>query len=219
MHNSFLRLEANNNSRTASTAPTVTTNSTSPQEASNQASKTINKSKEKFTAPAESQNEEEEEEEEVFLPTAIVSVDNNGKTTDIRAILDSGSHSNLITEDAVQRLGLKKEKADGRVFRLGVHKVNNSKGSVNLILKTTDEDFISIRATVLAKLTSNLPSHHVNVSSWTELQDLNLVDPNLNQPSTVDLIIGAGHSEEFMIGDNRIKEPQKPYLPPILFWF
>ena len=207
-HNSLLKLKANNNSRTTSTAPKVTTSSTSPQEASNQAAKTFNKNKEKFTAAAQSQNEEEEEE--VFLPTAIVSNDNNGKTTDIRAILDSGSQSNLITEDAVQRLGLKKEKADGRVFGLGVQEVNNSKGSVNLSLKTKDEDFINIRATVLAKLTSNLPSHQVNVSGWTKLQDLSLADPNFNQPSTVDLIIGAGHYEELMIGDNRIKEPQKP---------
>ena len=203
---SLLHLEANNNSRTASTAPTVTTSSTSPQEASNQTAKTVNKNKEKFTAAAQSQNEEEEE---VFLPTAIVSVD-NGKTTDIRAILDSVSESNIITGDAVQRLGLKKEKANGRVFGLGVQEVNNSKGSVNLILKTMDEDFINIRATVLAKLTSNLPSHHVNVSHSTKPQDVSLADPNFNQPSTADLIIGAGHYEKLMIGDNRIKEPQKP---------
>ena len=51
-HNSLLHLEANNNSRTASTAPTVTTSSTSPQEASSQASETVNKSREKFTAAA-----------------------------------------------------------------------------------------------------------------------------------------------------------------------
>ena len=210
-HNSLLQLEANNNSRTASTAPTVTTSSSSPQEASNQASKTVNKSKEKFTAAAQSQNEEEEEEkEEVFLPTAIVSVANNGKTTDIRAILHSGSQSNLITEDAVQRLGLKKEEAEGRFFGLGDQKYKNSKRSLNLILKTKDEYFIGIRAIVLAKLTSNLPSHQVNVSNWTKLQDLNLADPIFNQPSTVDLIIGAGHYEECMIGDNRIKEPEKP---------
>ena len=162
--------------------------------------KTVNKNKEKFTAASQSQNEEEE----VFLPTPIVSVGNNGKT-DIRAILDSWSQSNLITEDAVQRLGLKKEKADGRV-----QEVNNSKGSVNLILKLKDEDFIGIRTTVLAKLTSNLPSHHVNISGWAKLQDLKLVDSSFNQPSTVDLIIGTGHYEELMIGDNRIKEPQKP---------
>ena len=191
----------------------MTTSSTSPQEASNQASKTVNKFKEKITAAAQSHNEEGEEEE-VFLPTAMVSVDNNGKTTDIRAIPDSGSqrkmqYNDLITEDAVQRLGLRKEKTDGRGFGLGVQEVNNSKGSVNLIRKTKDEDCISIRATVLAKLTTNLRSHHVNVGSWTKLQDLTLADPNFNQPSTVDLIIGAGHYEELMIGDNRIKEPKK----------
>ena len=111
----------------------------------------------------------------------------------------------------MQRLGLKKkEKADGRVFGLGVQEVNNSKGSVKLILKTKDEDFINIRTTVLAKLTCNLPSHLVNVSGWTKLQDLSLADPNFNQPFTVDLIIGAGHYEELMIGDSRIKEPKKP---------
>ncbi|XP_075260576.1 uncharacterized protein LOC142352093 [Convolutriloba macropyga] len=208
-NNSLLHLEANNNSRTTSTAPTVTTSSTSPQEASNQAAKTVYKNKEKITAAAQSQIEEEEDEE-VYLPTAIVSVDNNGRTTNIRAILDSGSQINLITEDAVKSFGLKKEKADGRVFGLGVQEVNNSKGSVNLILKTKDEDSISIRATVSAKLTSKLPSHHVNVSGWTKLQDLNHADTNFNQPSTVDLIIGAGHYEEMMIGENRIKELQKP---------
>ncbi|XP_075253325.1 uncharacterized protein LOC142345123 [Convolutriloba macropyga] len=207
-HNSLLHLEANNNSKTASTAPTVTTSSTSPKEASNEASKTVNKRKEKFTAAAQSQNEEDKKE--IILPTSIFSVDNNGKTTVITAILDSGSQSNLITEDEVQRLILRKEKAKGSVLKLGDQEVNNIKGSVNLILKTKAEDFISIRATVLAKLTSNLPSHQVKVSSWTKLQDLNLAVPNFNQPSTVDLIIGAGHYEELMIGDNRIKEPQKP---------
>ena len=49
--NSLLHLEANNNSRTALTAPTVTT---SPQEASQQAAKIVNKNKEKFTAAAQS---------------------------------------------------------------------------------------------------------------------------------------------------------------------
>ena len=205
----LLHLEASNNSRTASTAPTVTTSSTSPQEASNQASKTVNINKEKFTAAAQSQNDEDEEEI-VFLPTAIVSVDNNGNTTDIRAILDSEFQTNLITEDAVQCLGFKKEKAIGRDFEIGVQEVNKSKESENLILDTKDEDFISIRATVLSKLTTNLPLHHVNVLGWTKLQDLNLADPNVNQPSTVILIIGAGHYEELMIGGNRIKEPQKP---------
>ena len=205
-----MHLEANNNSRTASTAPTVTTRSTSPQEASNRAAKTVNKNKEKFTAAAQSQNEEEEEEEEeVFLPTAIVSVDNNGKTTDIRELILETQDPKATSSRKMQHNTLVEKKTDGRVFGLGVQEANNSKGSVNLILKTKDEDFINVRATALAILTSNLPSHHVNVSGWTKLQNLSLADPNFNQPFTVDLIIGARHYEELIIGDNRIKEPQK----------
>ena len=208
-NNNLLHLEANNNSRTFSTASTVTTSSTSPQEASTpQALKTISKNTEKLTAAEQSQNEEEEE---VFLPTAIVPVDNNGRTTELRDILDSRSQSNLITDDAVQHLGLKLEKADARVFELGIQEVSNNKGSVTLILKSKEEDFIIIRATVFAKLSSNLPLHNVNVSDWTKLQDLNLVDPIFNQPSTVDLIIGARHYEGLVIGDNRINEPRKPF--------
>ena len=44
-HNSLLHLEANNNSTTASTAPTVTTSRTSPHGATNQAAKTVKKTK------------------------------------------------------------------------------------------------------------------------------------------------------------------------------
>ena len=36
------------------------------------------------------------------------------------------------------------------------------------------------------------------------------MDPDFNQPSTADLIIGARHYEELIIGDNKRKEPQKP---------
>ena len=115
----------------ASTESTVTTSSTSPQEASSQAPKKVNESNEIFTAQAQLQKEDEE----VFLPSAIVSVDNKGKTTDIRIILGSGSQSNLITKDAIQRLGLKNEEADVRVFGFGVQEVNNSKRSINLIVE------------------------------------------------------------------------------------
>ena len=104
---------------------------------------------------------------------------------------------------------IEQKKADGRFFEPGVYEVNNSKGSINLIIKTKDEDSISNGATVLAKMTSNLPSHHVNVSGWTKLQELNPANQNFNQSST-DLIIGAGYYEELTFGENRIKEPQKP---------
>ena len=57
--------------------------------------------------------------EEVFFQTAIVSVYVHGDTILLRALLDSASQNNLITESAVQRLQLKKKSSNTKVFGLG----------------------------------------------------------------------------------------------------
>ena len=55
----------------------------------------------------------------VFLQTAMIPILVNGETTLFRALLDSGSQSNLITENLVKRLGLPVEKQQVRIFGLG----------------------------------------------------------------------------------------------------
>ena len=37
--------------------------------------------------------------------------------------------------------------------------------------------------------------------------ELQLADPDFKKPDQVDLIIGAGHYENLMVGNNRLKEP------------
>ena len=70
-----------------------------------------------------------------FHPKAIATADNNGKAIELIAPPDSESWSKIITEDAVQHLGMKKDWADCRVFWLGVKEVDNNKWSLTLILK------------------------------------------------------------------------------------
>ena len=145
--------------------------------------------------------------EEVFLQTAIVAVNVHGETILLRALLDSASQNNLITESAVQRLQLKKKSSNTKVFGLG-GTVQDNKGRVDLLISSRNRSStVSISASVLTKMTDNLPSRFIDTSQWETVKELELADPDFNKPSSIDLLIGASHYEDIMIGNNRLKEP------------
>ena len=73
--------------------------------------------------------------EEVFLQTAIDSVNVHGETIILRALLDSASQNKLITESAVQRLQYKKKCSNTKVFGLG-GMVQDNKGRVDLLISS-----------------------------------------------------------------------------------
>ena len=56
-------------------------------------------------------------------------------------------------------------------------------------------------------MTDNLPSRFINTSQWETVKELELADPDFNKPPSIDLLIGASHYEDIMIGSNRLKEP------------
>ena len=56
-------------------------------------------------------------------------------------------------------------------------------------------------------MTDNLPSLLIDTSQWETVKELELADPEFNKPSSIDLLIGASHYEDIMIGNNRLKEP------------
>ena len=158
--------------------------------------------------------------EETFLPTAIVPIVANGQTVHLRAMLDSGSQSNIISEAAVQRLRLRKQKNADRLFGLGGQEVSNNKGHVNFTINPKDSEPVNIYATVLTRVTNTLPSRFINIGSWRKIKEINLADPHFNKPSTIDLIIGSGHFEDLMLDDNRIKEDGHAvyYRPSVFGW-
>ena len=56
-------------------------------------------------------------------------------------------------------------------------------------------------------MTDNLLSRLIDTSQWETVKELELADPEFNKPSSIDLLIGASHYEDIMIGNNRLKEP------------
>ena len=79
-------------------------------------------------------------------------------------------------------------------------------GQVHLLIRPSDNAPISKAASILQKLTTNLPSRQFNIDNWTTVEELQLADPGFNDPQKIDMIIGAAHYEDLMIGKNRIKE-------------
>ena len=141
----------------------------------------------------------------VFLQTALVPISINGETTLCRALLDSGSQSNLITENLVKRLGLQVRKQQVRIFGLGAKEELQHRGVTDFLLTPKNEPAIPVRAFVMSKLTNFLPSAKVSTSHWKHLPNLKLADPTFNTPSGIDLLIGAELYETVML-DARIKE-------------
>ena len=145
--------------------------------------------------------------EDVFLQTAIVAVNVQGETILLRALLDSASQNNLITESAVQRLQLKKKSSNTKVFGLG-GTVQDNIGRVDLLISSRNRSStVNISASVLTKMTDNLPSWFIDTSQWETVKEFELADPDFNKPSSIDILIGASHYEAIMIDNNRLKEP------------
>ena len=141
----------------------------------------------------------------VFLQTAMIPILVNGETTLCRALLDSGSQSNLITENLVTRLGLPEKKQQVRIFGLGAKDELQHRGTTDFLITPKRAAAIPVRAFVMSKLTNILPSCKVSTSSFKHLPNLKLADPTFNTPSGIDMLIGAELYETIML-DARIKE-------------
>ncbi|XP_058840021.1 uncharacterized protein LOC131695495 [Topomyia yanbarensis] len=128
----------------------------------------------------------------VFLSTAVVRVrDVNNVYHFARALLDSGSQSNFVSESLCQKLDLKRSRVNLPVSGIGQSTVNVHY-KVQIALSSRFGGFEQqIDCLVLPKLTVSLPSRSVDISRWTIPRHLPLADPRFNISQGVDLIVGA----------------------------
>ncbi|XP_038215213.1 uncharacterized protein LOC119834785 [Zerene cesonia] len=134
---------------------------------------------------------------QVLLATALVKAasQTNATMVVLRSLIDQGSQASFITEAAVQQLGLKKYSETNLMSGLGGDQSSTllSKSSVVLKIQSRlDPSFvITIKAHVLKKLTTFLPSKKVDIQTLPALTSLQLADPSFHTPSKIDLLLGA----------------------------
>lgn len=133
---------------------------------------------------------------QVLLATALVKAQSrNGSGITLRCLLDQGSQASLITESAVQLLGLKKIQHNSTISGLGSDEGASlaSKAMVKVNIQSLlDPRFnYDVNAFVLNKLTADLPEKAVVVELWSALDKFELADPSFDRPNKIDMLLGA----------------------------
>ncbi|XP_055585087.1 uncharacterized protein LOC129737941 [Uranotaenia lowii] len=141
----------------------------------------------------------------VLLATAVVLVeDDNGVSHPARALLDSGSESNFVSESLIQLLQVQRRQADVSVQGIG-QAVARVKHKANLLVKSRISnsryrmDFL-----VLPTVTADLPTSSVDVNGW-KLPDVELADPAFFETRSVDMVLGIEHFFSFFKAGKRIQ--------------
>lgn len=121
-----------------------------------------------------------------------VQLNNGVLSLPIRAFGDSGSQVNLITEDCIQQLGLRR--SNSRVLLSGIGSTSAANGVVDMVLvpRLVDHAQVNIKALVVPAIASSLPDRKFTMPFADELASAVLADPWHNIPGRVDMLLGAG---------------------------
>ncbi|XP_055527207.1 uncharacterized protein LOC129719822 [Wyeomyia smithii] len=144
-------------------------------------------------------------EQQVLLSTAEVHVQgSSNKNVLCRALLDSGSDSNLICESLARKLNVAMENVN-----IPISGVDNAETAVKYRLRTKISSRVNsfnalLDFLVVPTITTNLPIVKVDIRCWTIPANLSLADPAFHIPNEIEMIIGAELLFELLQG-GRIK--------------
>nr|CAI5844533.1 unnamed protein product [Callosobruchus analis] len=129
---------------------------------------------------------------QVLLATVMILVkDSVGNLHSCRALLDCGSQSNFVTESFCNKLQLERENSNLLISGIS-NSVANIRHKVDVEIHSLRNDFrVNISCLVLRKITEKLPSFNFDLKQLDIPSNLQLADPNLNEPSSVDILLGA----------------------------
>ncbi|XP_058456550.1 uncharacterized protein LOC131433948 [Malaya genurostris] len=144
--------------------------------------------------------------EDVFLLTVVVKVvDAFGVEHLARALLDSASQPNLITNRMTQILRLRRQHVNITVQ--GAGKLSKPvRESVFAQIFSRKGDFsCGVNFLVMENVTANLPSQNISTEGWKIPKELFLADPAFNKSQPIDMVLGARHFYSFFPSAARIQ--------------
>lgn len=158
------------------------------------------------------------DEKNVILATAVVEIKNrSGQFVLARALLDSCSQTNLITEDLAQRLKLRKEERN--LSLSGVNETNSSaKHFLEATVRSRITDFeFSTEFWVLRSISKYQPDSVISTTGWNLPENIKFADPYFNKPQRVDMLIGAEIFYDLLCVGQIKSGPNVPIIQKTLF--
>ena len=128
----------------------------------------------------------------VLMATAIVDlVDQHNNSTTVRALLDSGSQCNFISERLCQTLRLPRSKTCVLITGVGSSQTTGRSQTRALIRSKNSNYCEEVEFLVLPKITGHIPAEPIDTSTWVIPKDITLADPTFSSSSRIDLLIGS----------------------------
>lgn len=193
-HNSLLHLKNSSNSENNQTSPTDIRSRESTESPSTTSSTVASANAHRGS---------------VLLGTAMIKITaNNGRSGEFRALLDSGSQINIVTERLIRKLSIQPKQTVLSIEGIG-GRSKQATQRVNVNFQSTTCKFSSrLEAYVLPNIIPPQPSSAFNIESWSIPDNVSLADPQFNRTAKIDVLLGAEFyfqlllSEELKLADN-----------------
>lgn len=127
-----------------------------------------------------------------LLSTVIIQVsDIHGNFHNVRALLDSGSLTNYITQSLVNKLRLKQIKTNISVA--GISELSCSLNSeTNIFIKSKFSDYSTNASCLISNsVTGNIPQVSFAKSHFSLPKNIQLSDPDFNKSQEIDILLGS----------------------------
>lgn len=138
----------------------------------------------------------------VFLLTVVLKIkDKWGRTHLARALLDSGSQANLMTEHLCQLLKL--PRSDKKVEISGIGRSRRQIAhEVSTIVSSRIRDFsMPMDFLVMGQVTEDQPSTSLPLANWKPPPDMQLADPDFFYSGPIDIVLGSQFFYDFHLLD------------------
>ncbi|GFR28826.1 integrase catalytic domain-containing protein [Trichonephila clavata] len=150
---------------------------------------------------------------QILLCTALIQVrDIWGNYQTCKCLLDSGSQASLFTNECIERLGLRKEKANARISCLGASDTRtNGIAEIQFTPHFSSQNSFHASVYVINKIVGMIPHHDLDSSMRELFGDISLADPAFYKSSPIDVLLGVDLTLPLLRGQTLSMGKDKPF--------
>ena len=141
----------------------------------------------------------------------------DGRIFWVRALLDSGSETNFITERLAQQLQLPRRGSKTSIYNLGSSAPKARNGVVTVAIRPQSQHLLVSEMHVIPKITNQPPSQPIDVTTINMIKDLHLADKSFANPGSIDMLIGVELMNEITNND-RFQQKSLTFTRTVFGW-